>query len=138
MKTVYLSICLTLFSGFFYSTASLAEQEAKQQNTQYKTIRFYKKNKKGQLNKVLISRKKSQKTGCQNFTGSKKIYRLTQIGFKQCRLYAEKNCQSGSELTASWKGKQAAKDFTQGGEWLFNLNSEQGEAAKSWACSLSN
>jgi hypothetical protein len=123
-----LLLCAVLISPWIIVQASYAEKS--------QTLRFYTKNKKSELNKLFINRKKLAEPGCHNFGGTKKIYRLTQIGYKFCRLYADKDCVSGTEIEGLWKGKMAEKntDFSQGGKWMFTINNELGEKAKSWQC----
>jgi len=109
-------------------------KESNEVNKKRQTIRFYNLNKKKQLNRLIIRKKRLEKAGCHNFSGTKKIYRLTQIGYKYCQLFSTKNCTSGSEIQGSWKEKKLSMQFTQGGEWLFIGENSSGVKAKSWLC----
>lgn len=101
-----------------------------------KIIRFYKLNSKGQQNRLVIRQSRLKKPGCHNFTTSPKIYRLTQIGYEYCIVFAKKNCSPGTEISGSWKGDELDTKFSQGGEWLFTHHDEKGVKAKSWSCQL--
>ena len=63
----------------------------------------------------------------------RKVYRVAQIGFKTCALYAEKDCEVGAEIGVSWKNKKApVNDFTPGARWF--LPGERGSKMASWKC----
>ena len=108
--------------------ASLAKSDKLQ------IIRFYKLNSKDQQNRLLIRESRLKKTGCYNFATKPTVYRLTQIGFEYCAVYAKKSCAEGSEITGSWKGEKIDSKFSQGGEWLFTHHTPKGVKAKSWSC----
>lgn len=103
-------------------------------NKTNKIIRFYKLNKQKQQNRLLIRESRLSKTGCHNFATTPTIYRLTQIGFEYCVIYAKKDCPAGTEIMGSWKDKKRDIKLTQGGTWFFNQHSPRGEKAKSWYC----
>ncbi len=103
-------------------------------DSEYKIIRFYKLNSKGQQNRLVMRESRLKKPGCHNFATSPKIFRLTQIGYEYCIVYAKKKCSEGSEITGSWKGGKIDSKFSQGGEWLFTHHNEKGVTAKSWSC----
>lgn len=95
-------------------------------------IRFYKANKYLQQDRVsLVSGADSP--GCHNFLLATRIYRVAQIGFQTCSLYAEKDCAAGSEVPVRWKQtKKPVTEFTQGARWF--PEGEQGVEARSWRC----
>lgn len=101
-----------------------------------KIVRFYKLNKKGQQNRLFIRESRLKKPGCHNFSTSPKIYRLTQIGYEYCIVFAKKNCSAGTEITGGWKGDKIDSKLSEGGEWLFTHHNKKGVKAKSWSCKL--
>jgi len=128
---IYIASCLVISVLSVGNVIAADEQKA---SNKKQIIRFYKLNDKQQLNRLVIRKSRLKKAGCHNFLGTKKIYRLTQIGFKSCQLFSEKNCLNGSEIEGIWNNTDKAKEFKQGGEWLFNLQFSNGEKAKSWSC----
>lgn len=103
-------------------------------NDKLQIIRFYKLNSKGQQNRLIIRESRLKKTGCQNFAMKPRIYRLTQIGFKNCLVFSKKNCAADTAITGLWKGEKPDTNFSQGGEWLFTQHDKKGTKAKSWRC----
>lgn len=128
LKTKYTPSIVLLISCMIISPSLLADTE------KYQIIRFYKLNKKQQQNRLVMKEKKLKLSGCHNFFLSPRVYRLTQIGFNYCSLYSEKNCKANTEITGLWKKKSKNMQFTEGGRWFFNQNSQYGIKAKSWYC----
>lgn len=125
--TIY-SLCCAIAFSILPIQASYAKSDKLQ------IIRFYKLNSKGQQNRLLIRESRLKKTGCHNFATKPKVYRLTQIGFEYCTVYAKKSCAAGSEITGLWKGEKEDAKLSQGGEWLFTHHDPEGIKAKSWSC----
>ena len=95
-------------------------------------IRFYKANNLLQQDRVSLVTG-THKPGCHNFLTKTRVYRAAQIGFKTCTLYAEKDCQAGSELPVRWKQKKhPVTEFTQGARWF--TEGERGTEIRSWQC----
>ena len=102
-------------------------------------IRFYKVNSKGQQSELLWVRKREE-PGCHNFRRAKDIYRVAQIGFAYCSVYAKKDCPSGAEWTLVWKGKtkkgsrrsQPMDQAIPGAEWFFK--NDDVREVRSWRC----
>ena len=105
-------------------------------------IRLYKLNKKGQLVKQRWLGDAENQV-CQNTKKSRKVHRISQIGFDYCQFYSAENCNSDSVLAAMWAGKRyKSKDIDikkpqeklyKGSEWY--LHFEQNVEIKSWICS---
>lgn len=71
--------------------------------------------------------------GCHNLFNKRRVYRAAQIGFATCTLYAEKDCEAGTEIEVRWKNKGEPKiAFTRGARWF--LPGERGAKMKSWQC----
>lgn len=100
----------------------------------YKIIRFYKLNKKGEQNRLVMKEKRLKLAGCHNFTLTPKVYKLTQIGFKSCSLYSVKNCKIDTEISGLDGKNNVKTDFTEGKRWMFNQQTPRGTKAKSWRC----
>jgi len=102
-------------------------------------IRFYKVNDKGQQSEIMLIRKRD-KPGCHNLRRSRTIFRVAQVGFVYCSVYAAKNCAEGSELTMHWKGRvkknsaraQPAERLLPGAMWFFDDNASL--KLRSWKC----
>lgn len=95
-------------------------------------IRFYKVNKHAQQERVALVRGVDE-PGCHNFILNPKVHRVAQIGFKSCTLYSESDCETGSELSVSWKRKKKpTTSLTPGARWF--LAGERGTKVASWRC----
>lgn len=104
-------------------------------------IRFYKINKHQQTDKIWVSKKKSQQSGCHNFRGKPRIFKVVQVGYDFCSLYQEKNCTENALIKASHEGIDAfASRLQEGYGWLPSLNADttsansNGVAIHSWKC----
>ena len=105
------------------------------------SMRMYKLNNKGQLNRVRWLKGVGE-AGCRGSGKAREVNKFAQVGFLYCTLYAESNCQEGSELTAMWDGddyKRADIDISQpqvrllrGTEWV--LDPKENVELKSWYC----
>ena len=97
-------------------------------------IRFYKANKLLQEDRIMFTRKKARAAGCHNFLKSVRIYRINQIGFKQCQLFAKKDCKTDSLLGVKDDDNATSQIITQGVSWFPSGKDERGIKAKSWQC----
>ncbi len=95
-------------------------------------IRFYTINKKQQQSEVALV-VGTKKPGCHNFFPRRRVYRVAQVGFRYCRLFAEKDCRPDSAVTASWKNRKDPTDqLTPGSRWF--LAGKRGVEIASWEC----
>lgn len=75
----------------------------------------------------------ADKPGCHNLPFGQRVYRVAQIGFERCFIYAEKDCKPGNELKVSWKNeREPALEITPGARWY--LEGERGSKMGSWKC----
>lgn len=98
------------------------------------SIRFYKANKLLQEDRIMFTRKKAGLEGCHNFLKSARIYRINQVGFKQCQLFTNKDCSANSLLTVMDEDNTQSNIMTQGTSWYPEGKDERGKKAKSWQC----
>lgn len=95
-------------------------------------LRLYTANKLLQQRRISMVRN-TDEPGCHNLITRRKVYRVAQIGFETCTLYAKKDCEAGSEIGVSWKNKKSpVHDFTPGARWF--LPGERGSKMASWKC----
>ena len=95
-------------------------------------LRLYTANSLLQQRRVSMVRN-TDEPGCHNLITRRKIYRVAQIGFETCTLYAERDCEAGTEIEVSWKRKKdPVHAFTQGARWF--LPGERGSKMASWQC----
>jgi len=103
-------------------------------------IRFYSMNKQQQQRELVLVPGAGQE-GCHNLPLTRTVYRVAQVGFKFCEIYARKDCQTGSEYNLRWPTTTQDLDkagpttrITPGAKWLFVTVG----AAKvsSWSCRL--
>jgi len=95
-------------------------------------LRLYTANKLLQQRRVSMVRN-TDEPGCHNLISKRRIYRVAQIGFETCTLYAKKDCEAGTEIGVSWKNKKdPVNEFTQGARWF--LPGERGDKMASWMC----
>ena len=121
MRTVATSLSLFLAATLFGSGLAYAAD-----------LRLYTANKLLQQRQISMVRN-TDEPGCHNLISRRKVYRVAQIGFKTCTLYAKKDCESGSEIGVSWKNKKPpVDDFTPGARWF--LPGERGSKMASWKC----
>ena len=95
-------------------------------------LRLYTANSLLQQRRVSMVRN-TDEPGCHNLITKRKIYRVAQIGYETCTLYAERDCETGTEIDVSWKRKKdPVQAFTQGARWF--LPGERGSKMASWNC----
>ena len=103
-------------------------------------IRFYSINEQQQQRELVLVPGAGQE-GCHNLPLTRTVYRVAQVGFTFCKIYAKKNCQPGSEHNLRWSATTKDLDktgsitqITPGAKWLFDT----GGATKvgSWSCRL--
>ncbi len=95
-------------------------------------IRFYTANSRQQQSLITLVTG-TGKPGCHNFLTKRRVYRISQVGFEYCRIFAEKNCNAEAVVTARWKNKKPPTDkLKPGARWF--LAGERGAKIASWAC----
>ena len=103
-------------------------------------IRFYSINGQQQQRELVLVPGAGQ-AGCHNLPLTRAVYRVAQVGFTFCEIYAKKDCQPGSEHNLRWPATTQDPDktgpttrITPGAKWLFAAAG----AAKvgSWSCQL--
>lgn len=103
------------------------------------SIRFYKVNSKGQQSEIGFLRNRDE-PGCHNVLGSREIFRVAQVGFTYCTVYAEEDCPDEQGLVMNWKGKvransarsQPTERLMPGDMWYFGENDTR--EMNSWKC----
>lgn len=102
-------------------------------------IRFYRVNDIGQQTALTVV-KDTDITGCHNFFKKSRLHRVAVTGFKYCEVYAKKDCDASSKLSAQWLArkvksedkKQPTTRFTKGSRWVFDKGGNI--KAHSWRC----
>ncbi len=95
-------------------------------------IRFYTVNSKQQQSLISLVTG-TGKPGCHNFLTKRRVHRISQVGFESCGVYAERNCNTDTAITARWKNKKKPTTvLTPGGRWF--LEGERGTKIASWEC----
>ncbi len=94
-------------------------------------FRIYWIDKEGNQRRVFVL-SNAGKPGCHSLPIKRRVYRVAQVGFKECTIYAERDCQAGTELTVSWKNKKKTTTITPGARWF--LEGERGSEMGSWHC----
>ena len=104
-------------------------------------IRIYNLNSKGQEIKQRMV-KNPENEQCYTSPMAREISRFAQVGYDHCRLYANDECESGSEITAMWGEKKyrvADIDITlpqtkllRGTKWI--VSAEENMKIRSWYC----
>jgi hypothetical protein len=123
MRTVAVFAALGMLAG-------CAGQPSSSQPTDF---RIYRANSDLQLDKVPALN--TDQPGCHNMLLGIRIYRVAQIGFEHCSVYAEKGCREGSEVPVSWKNEEApVTQFGQGDRWFLVGDHRQGHTMGSWYC----
>lgn len=96
-------------------------------------FRIYRANSDLQVDRVPAMNE--DEPGCHNLLLSLTVYRVAQIGFEHCTVYAEKDCEAGSEVPVSWKQEDdPVTRFTQGDRWFLVGDEPQGHEMGSWSC----
>ena len=103
-------------------------------------IRFYSMNEQKQQRELVLVPGAGQ-AGCHNLPLTRAVYRVAQVGFTFCEIYAEKNCQPGSEHYLRWSATTQNLDKTEptaritpGAKWLFATAGAT--KVGSWSCQL--
>ena len=95
-------------------------------------FRLYNANKRLQQRRV-GELANSERPGCHNLLIKRRIYRVAQVGFLHCTVYAEKDCAEGTELPVRWKDEErAVTKLTPGARWF--LDGKRGSKMGSWQC----
>ncbi|KAA3630446.1 MAG: hypothetical protein DWQ08_06285 [Proteobacteria bacterium] len=102
-------------------------------------IRFYKVNGKGQQREIGLLRNRDE-PGCHNMLGSRDVFRVAQIGFTYCTVYAADDCAEDGALIMNWKGRvkknsvraQPTDRLMPGDMWYFGDNDVR--EVHSWFC----
>jgi len=103
-------------------------------------IRFYSMNEQQQQRELVLAPGAGQ-AGCHNLPPTRAVYRVVQVGFTFCEIYAKKDCQPGSEYNLRWPATTQDPDktgpttrITPGAKWLFATASTA--KVGSWSCQL--
>ena len=102
-------------------------------------IRFYSMAEQQQRELALVPG--AGQVGCHNLPLTRAVYRVAQVGFTFCEIYAKKDCQSGSEHNLRWSVTTQDPDKTEpttkitpGAKWHFATVSTA--KVGSWSCRL--
>ena len=103
-------------------------------------IRFYSMNEQQQQRELVVVPGAGQ-AGCHNLPLTRAVFRVAQVGFTFCEIYAKKDCQPESAYSLHWSGTTQDPDktgpttqITPGAKWLF---AEAGTTkVVSWSCRL--
>lgn len=113
--------------------ALLAGCAGQQASTQPTDFRLYRANERLQLDRVPTL--DENEPGCHDMLLTLRVYRVAQIGFEYCTVYAEGGCKDGTEVPVTWKNEKApVKQFGQGDRWFLVSDHEQGHDMGSWYC----
>jgi len=103
-------------------------------------IRFYSMNEQQQQQELALVPGAGQ-VGCHNLPLTRAVYRVAQVGFTFCEIYAQKDCQPGSKYNLRWSATTQDPDKTEsttkitpGAKWLFATVSTA--KVGSWSCQL--
>lgn len=111
----------------------LAGCASQQSNGPATDFRIYRANDQLQLDQVPALN--TSEPGCQNMLLGLRVFRVAQIGFEHCTVYAEKDCREGTEVPVSWKQEnEPVTEFTQGDRWFLVGDEPQGHKMGSWYC----
>jgi hypothetical protein len=98
-------------------------------------VRFYKANKQLQATGILLTDEKSSSAGCQNFLKKVTVFKVVQIGFSNCTVFAEKGCPVNSSIAAINEDQAFATTLlTEGVGWFPQGDTDRGATVKSWRC----
>jgi hypothetical protein len=96
-------------------------------------IRMYKMTHDGHTEKYLLFGK-GDEPGCHNLPYQYHVYQVAIVGFASCSLFAEKDCQPDSIISAYWKGKdKPATRLRQGSRWMMTRDGSEADV-RSWSC----
>lgn len=120
---------IAVFAGLVL-LAGCAGQPSSPQATEF---RAYRANEQLQLDRIPTLNE--NEPGCHSMLLTLRVYRVAQIGFEHCTVYAEKDCREGSEVPVTWKQEEApVKQFGQGDRWFLVSDHPQGRDVGSWYC----
>lgn len=95
-------------------------------------FRIYTVNKNMQQSRAVVLAN-AERPGCHDMLLRQRVYRVAQIGFESCTVYAEKDCKPGTELKVRWKNEEEPTTrISPGARWF--LGGERGEKMGSWSC----
>jgi len=98
-----------------------------------KDFRIYRANDRLQLDRIPTL--DENEPGCHDMLLTLRVYRVAQIGFEYCTVYADQGCREGNEVPVTWKREEApVKRFTQGDRWFLVSDHRQGHDMGSWYC----
>lgn len=113
--------------------AMLAGCASQQSASRPADFRVYRANEQLQLDRIPTMNE--SEPGCHGMLLTLRVYRVAQIGFESCTVYAEKDCQAGTEVPVSWKQEEApVTEFGQGDRWFLVSDDPQGHKMGSWSC----
>ena len=120
---------MAVLAGLVMLTGCASQQSAERDAE----IRIYRANEELQLDRVPTLNE--NEPGCHSMLLTLRVYRVAQIGFEYCTVYAQKDCREGTEIPVSWKNEEApVKQFTQGDRWFLVSDHPQGRDMGSWYC----
>ena len=104
-------------------------------------IRFYSIDEQQQQRELVLGPGAGQ-AGCHNLPLTRAVYRIAQVGFIFCEVYAKKDCRPGSEHKLRWSATTQDPDKTEpttlitpGAKWLFAATAGPAKVG-SWSCWL--
>lgn len=119
-----------ILSGF----AALSLSCAFSAGSQAADFRIYKANKQMQQSRV-VSLRNTRRPGCHNLLLRQRAYRVAQVGFARCFIYADKDCPAGDELAVRWKREpQTTTEIKPGARWFVIADNKRGRKLGSWKC----
>ena len=97
-------------------------------------IRMYKMTHDGHSEKYTLLGK-GDNPGCNNTPYRYHVYKIAVIGFNNCSVYGEKDCDEKSILPVYWKQKESKKStrMKQGTRWFLAPDASEVDVA-SWSC----
>ena len=124
---------------FLSACASSGGGQSSTKSSSDGTIWFYRTNSQGQQIALTLV-KDTDQPGCHNLLKRSRLHRIAVKGFEYCEVYAEKDCQQGTKLSAQWLAKRVKSDdkkqpttkFSKGSRWVFDR--EGNIMARSWRC----
>lgn len=130
-----IKIAITLLALIFSTTNSVA-RESDDHKSNRQDIRFYKINKDNITQKIRFTKRKARKPGCHNFIKKVRLHRTVQIAYKQCQVFAKKNCAADSVISFFNKEEPDlhSTELSQGYGWYPVGQNLRGEKVKSWSC----
>ena len=101
------------------------------------SIRFYKANRALQVDRIAFTGGETKAPGCHNFLKKNRVYKVLQIGFAVCHLYAKKGCDVSSLVpVANEEQEFGSFMLKEGAAWFPQSEHEQGAKVGSWSCNM--